>query len=130
MSEPITASEAKQILDAIQAMRSDMQALTLEVRVNQAKTDEQFNTLRAEFKSEINGVQGQVETVQGQIKALNDKVDLKFDAVQIQTKALSDNLIELRSQQRATDGRLWSFIITLILLLTGGLVKLTFFDQP
>ena len=92
MSE-LTASDTQAILGAIQAMRNDMQALTLEVRVNQAKTDEQFNTVRAEFK------------------ALNDKVD------------------ELRDRQRATDNRLWGFIVALIGLLTTGLIKLAWFDK-
>ncbi|MDS3861371.1 hypothetical protein RIF25_11185 [Thermosynechococcaceae cyanobacterium BACA0444] len=97
MSESITASEAKQILDAIQA-------LTLEVKVSQARTDEQFNTLRAEVKAEIN-------------------------ELRVEFKALSDKVDELSERQRVTDNRLWSFIVTLIVLLTGGLVKLTFFDK-
>ncbi|AFY59485.1 hypothetical protein [Synechococcus sp. PCC 6312] len=108
MSEPITAAETKQILDAIQA-------LTLEVKVNQARTDEQFKTLRAEVKAEINELRAEVKAeiseLRADFKALNDKVD------------------ELRERQRVTDNRLWSFIVTLILLLTGGLVKLTFFDK-
>ena len=52
MSEPITASEARQILDVLKelqgdmkSVKSDLQALTLEVRVNQAKDDEQFKAL-------------------------------------------------------------------------------------
>ncbi|WP_448534612.1 hemagglutinin [Parathermosynechococcus lividus] len=93
MSEQITASEAKQIMDILKelhgdmkAVKSELQALTMEVKVNQTKNDEQF-------------------------KALNDKVD------------------ELRDRQRAINNRLWSFIVALILLLAGGLVKLTLFDK-
>ncbi|MCH9056770.1 hemagglutinin [Parathermosynechococcus lividus] len=93
MSEQITASEAKQIMDILKelhgdmkAVKSELQALTMEVKVNQTKNDEQF-------------------------KALNEKVE------------------ELRDRQRATDNRLWSFIVALILLLAGGLVKLTLFDK-
>lgn len=104
MSEPITASEARQILDAIQALRGDMQALTLEVRVNQAKNDEQF-------------------------KALNDKVDLKFDSVQLQIRELKDNITELRTQQRSTDGRLWAFIVGLVTLVGSGVIKVLWFDK-
>jgi predicted nuclease with TOPRIM domain len=93
MSEQITASEAKQIMDILKelhgdmkAVKSELQALTMEVKVNQTKNDEQF-------------------------KALNEKVE------------------ELRDRQRAIDNRLWSFIVALILLLAGGLVKLTLFDK-
>ena len=82
MSEPITASQAKEILDNLKSMQSDIQTLTIEIKVTQA-----------------------------QLKSLDDKVD------------------ELRDRQRATDNRLWSFIVALILLLTGGLVKLTLFDK-
>ncbi|AFY60075.1 hypothetical protein [Synechococcus sp. PCC 6312] len=82
MSEPITASEAKEILDTLKSMQSDIQTLTIEIKVTQA-----------------------------QLKSLDDKVD------------------ELRDRQRDTDKRLWSFIVALILLLTGGLVKLTLFDK-
>jgi predicted nuclease with TOPRIM domain len=93
MSEQITASEAKQIMDILKelhgdmkAVKSELQALTMEIKVNQTKNDEQF-------------------------KALNEKVE------------------ELRDRQRAIDNRLWSFIVALILLLAGGLVKLTLFDK-
>ena len=110
MSE-LTASDTQAILGAIQAMRNDMQALTLEVRVNQAKNDEQFNTVRTE------------------IKALNDKVDMKFEAVQIQIKALNDNITELRTQQRSTDGRLWAFIVGLVTLVGSGVIKVLWFDR-
>ncbi|MDS3860149.1 hypothetical protein RIF25_04955 [Thermosynechococcaceae cyanobacterium BACA0444] len=103
MSE-LTASDTQAILGAIQAMRNDMQALTLEVRVNQAKNDEQF-------------------------KALNDKVDMKFEAVQIQIKAINDNITELRTQQRSTDGRLWAFIVGLVTLVGSGVIKVLWFDR-
>ncbi len=91
MSEPITASEAKQIMDAIQA-------LTLEVKVNQAKNDEQF-------------------------RALNEKVDAL-------RSELRDDVNELRTQQRSTDGRLWAFIVGLVTLVGSGVIKVLWFDRP
>ncbi|ATS19328.1 hemagglutinin [Synechococcus sp. PCC 6717] len=52
MSEQITASEAKQIMDILKelhgdmkAVKSELQALTMEVKVNQTKNDEQFKAL-------------------------------------------------------------------------------------
>ena len=111
MSEPITASEARQILDVLKELQGDMkgvkselQSLTVEVRVNQAKNDEQF-------------------------KALNDKVDLKFDSVQLQIKAINDNIIELRTQQRSTDARLWAFVVGLVTLVASGVIKVLWFDR-
>ncbi|AFY62037.1 hemagglutinin [Synechococcus sp. PCC 6312] len=123
MSEAITASEARQILDAIQA-------LTVEMKVNQARTDEQFKTLRAEVKSDIAEVKAEIAEVRSEVKSLNDKMDLKFEAVQGEIKSLNNKVDDLRTQQRSIDNRLWSFIVALILLLTGGLVKLTLFDKP
>ena len=107
MSE-LTASDTQAILGAIQAMRDDMQALTLEVRVNQAKNDEQFKTLRAEIKGEINELRAEVKA---EIKALNDKVD------------------ELRDRQKIIDSRLWAFIVALVTFIGGGLVKVLWFDK-
>ncbi|AFY59547.1 hypothetical protein [Synechococcus sp. PCC 6312] len=115
MSE-LTASDTQAILGAIQAMRNDMQALTLEVRVNQAKNDEQFKALndkveavRAELKSEI--------------KAVNDKVDgLRSE--------LRDDVNELHIQQGSTDARLWTFIVGLVTLVGGGVIKVLWFDHP
>ncbi len=63
MSEATTQSELNQVLDAIKlmqdemkAMRSDIKAmqtqlydLTLEVRTNQAATNEKFNTVEQRF---------------------------------------------------------------------------------
>jgi len=148
MSEPITASEAKQIMDAIQALRGDMQALTLEVRVNQAKNDEQFkalddkvdavktelkaeiNAVRTELKSEINAVRAELKSeinavrteLKSEIKAVNDKVDGLCDE-------LRDDVNELRTQQRSTDGRLWAFIVGLVTLVGSGVIKVLWFDR-
>ncbi|AFY60955.1 hypothetical protein [Synechococcus sp. PCC 6312] len=113
MSDVMTDSKAKQILDAIQA-------LTVEVKVNQARTEEQFKTLRAEFKAEINELRTEVKA---EIKALNDKVDtLRSD--------LRDHINELRDRQKAIDSRLWAFIVGLVILVGGGVIKVLWFDRP
>ncbi|MDS3862289.1 hypothetical protein RIF25_15930 [Thermosynechococcaceae cyanobacterium BACA0444] len=111
MSEPITAGEVAAILrgldkltTTVESMQSDIQALTLEVRVNQAKNDEQFNTVRTE------------------IKAVNDKVE----ALRAE---LRDDVNELRTQQRSTDGRLWAFIVGLVTLVGSGVIKVLWFDR-
>ncbi|MDS3860235.1 hypothetical protein RIF25_05390 [Thermosynechococcaceae cyanobacterium BACA0444] len=123
MSDVMTASEAKQILDAIQA-------LTVEVKVNQARTEEQFKTLRAEVKAEINELRAEVKAeinelrteVKAEIKALNDKVDtLRSD--------LRDDINELRDRQKAIDSRLWAFIVGLVTLVGGGVIKVLWFDR-
>lgn len=140
MSEPITASEAAAILrgldkltTAVESMQSDIQALTLEVRVNQAKNDEQFNTVRTEIKAidakveavrtelkaEIQAVRTELKT---EIKAVNDKVDgLRSE--------LRDDITVLRAQERATDARLWAFVVGLVTLVGGGVIKVLWFDR-
>lgn len=103
--------ETQQILDALQALggdikevKSDLQALTLEVKVNQAKTDEKLNSLQLQ-------------------------VDERLNSVQLQMRELKDDIAELRSQQKAIDARLWGFIVGLVTLLSGGLIKLAWFNQ-
>ena len=122
MSE-LTASDTQAILGAIQAMRNDMQALTLEVRVNQAKTDEQFKALN----DKVDAVRTELKS---EIKAVNDKVDLKFEAVQLQIKEVKDNISDLKTQQRSTDARLWAFVVGLVTLVGSGVIKVLWFDRP
>ncbi len=90
MSESLTVPETRQILDVLQsvqgeikAMGQDIQDLTIEVKVNQAKTDERFTTVHTA------------------IKALNEKVD-----------NLKDNVTDLPKQQQATDNKLLGFVFT------------------
>lgn len=122
MSEPITASEAAAILrgldkltTAVESMQSDLQALTLEVRVNQAKNDEQFKALN----DKVDGVKTELKA---EINAVNDKVDsLRSE--------LRDDITELRSQQKTTDARLWGFIVGLVTLVGGSVIKVLWFDR-
>ncbi|ATS19327.1 hemagglutinin [Synechococcus sp. PCC 6717] len=97
MSEQITASEAKQIMDLLQSMDKKLD-------VHIARTDEQFKTVKAE------------------IKALDDKVEAF-------RSELRDNVTELRSQQKTTDARLWAFIVGLVTLVGGSVIKVLWFDR-
>ncbi|MDG2992117.1 hemagglutinin [Candidatus Synechococcus calcipolaris G9] len=122
MSEPITASEARQILDGIQsmqgdirAMQSDIQALTLEVRTNQATTNEKFNTVQAE----INAVRTELK---GEIKAVDDKLSAKIQAI-------DDKVTDLSDRQKVVDSRLWAFIVGLVTLVGGGVIKVFWFSR-
>ncbi|WP_448525777.1 hemagglutinin [Parathermosynechococcus lividus] len=97
MSEQITASEAKQIMDLLQSMDKKLD-------VHIARTDEQFKTVKAE------------------IEALDDKVEAF-------RSELRDNVTELRSQQKTTDARLWAFIVGLVTLVGGSVIKVLWFDR-
>ncbi len=115
MSESITASEARQILDSIQA-------LTLQVQVNQAKTDEQFNSVRAEISAVKAELKAEINAVRAELKS-------EINPVRIELKAVDDKVNELRIQQRSTDARLWTFIVGLVTLVGGGVIKVLWFDR-
>jgi chromosome segregation ATPase len=126
MSDVMTANEARQIVDLLQSMDKKLD-------VHIARTEEQFKTLRAEFKAEI-------AELRSEVKALDDKVDLKFEAVQLQVKAvdakvdalrseLRDDISDLKIQQRSTDARLWAFVVGLVTLVGGGVIKVLWFDR-
>ncbi len=97
MSEVMTASEAKQIMDLLQSI------------------DKKLDVHIAETK-------GQFNEVKGEIKAL----DAKVDALRSE---LRDDITELRSQQKTTDARLWGFIVGLVTLVGGSVVKVLWFDR-
>ncbi|MDS3862379.1 hypothetical protein RIF25_16395 [Thermosynechococcaceae cyanobacterium BACA0444] len=104
MSDVMTASEAKQIMDLLQSIDKKLD-------VHIVKTEEQFKTVRAE-----------IAIVKAEIKALDDKVDsLRSE--------LRDDVNELRTQQRSTDGRLWAFIVGLVTLVGSGVIKVLWFDR-
>jgi len=104
MSDVMTASEAKQIMDLLQSMDKKLD-------IHIARTDEQFKTLRAEFKTDIAEIKGEINELRVEIKALDDKVD------------------ELRDRQKTLDARLWAFIVALVTFIGGGLVKVLWFDR-
>ncbi|MDG2991391.1 hemagglutinin [Candidatus Synechococcus calcipolaris G9] len=108
MNEPITASEAKQIMDLLQSMDKKLD-------IHIVKTEEQFNTIRAEFKAEVNSVQQQIKSLDGKVDSLPSE--------------LRDDINELRTQQRSTDTRLWTFIVGLVTLVGGGVIKVLWFDR-
>lgn len=85
MSDAITASEARQIMDLLQSIDKKLD-------VHIVKTEEQFNTIRAEFKAEVNSVQQQIKSLDGKVDALRSE--------------LRDDINELRTQKRSTDARL------------------------
>lgn len=57
-----------------------------------------------------------------EIKALDDKVEA------LRSK-LRDDITELRSQQKTTDARLWAFIVGLVTLVGGSVIKILWFDR-
>lgn len=112
MSDVLTASETKQIMDFLQSMDKKLD-------IHIARTEEQFKTLRVEMKAEINELRAEVKAeinelrveVKGDIKALNEKID------------------DLRDRQRVTDTRLWAFVVGLVTLVGGGVIKVLWFDR-
>jgi multidrug resistance efflux pump len=83
--------------------------------VHIARTDEQFKTVRAE----INGVRTELKA---DIKVLDDKVEAL-------RSELREDITELRSQQKTTDARLWAFIVGLVTLVGGSVIKVLWFDR-
>ncbi|XFA74293.1 hypothetical protein RYO59_002560 [Thermosynechococcaceae cyanobacterium Okahandja] len=111
MSESTTQTELGQVLEAIKSMQSDIQAMDKKLDIHIATTVEKFNTVQAEIKA-----------VRVEIKALDDKVDsLRSE--------LRDDINELRSQQRTIDARLWGFIVALVTLVGGSVIKVFWFDR-
>jgi chromosome segregation ATPase len=134
MSDVMTANEARQILDVLNAVQSDLksvksdvQSLAVEMKVNQAKNDEQFKTLRAEVKAEINELRAEVK---GEIAELRAEVKGEIATVRAEIKAVNDSISDLKTQQRSTDARLWAFVVGLVTLVGGGVIKvLWLFDR-
>ncbi|WP_448533554.1 hemagglutinin [Parathermosynechococcus lividus] len=119
MSDVMAASDTKQIMDLLQSMDKKLD-------VHIARTDEQFKTVRAginavrtELKAEINAVRTELRA---EIKALDDKVEAL-------RSELREDISELRSQQKTTDARLWAFIVGLVTLVGGSVIKVLWFDR-
>jgi len=108
MSDAATQSELGQVLAAIKSMQSDIQAMDKKLDIHIATTAEKFNTLE--------------ERLSGEIKA----VDAKLSS---QIKALDDKVTDLRDRQKVTDSRLWAFIVALVTLVGGSVIKVLWFDR-
>ncbi|MDG2989896.1 hemagglutinin [Candidatus Synechococcus calcipolaris G9] len=85
-------------------MQTQIQDMDKKIDVHVARTNEQFNTVRAEIKAVD-------DKLSGQIKAVDEKVT------------------DLQDRQKTVDSRLWGFIVTLTGAIIAYLVKLSFFDQ-
>ncbi len=120
MSQVLTANEARQIMDFLQAMDEKLD-------IHITRTEEQFKTLRAEIKAEISELrtemktemselQAEINDVKGEVKAVNEKVEAL-------RSELREDVNELRIQQRATDSRLWAFVVGLVTLVGGGVTR-------
>lgn len=130
MSESTTQTELGQVLDAIKSMQSDIKAvqvqlydLTIEVRTNQATTNEKFNTLEERLSGEIKAVRtelkGEIKAVDdklsSQIKAVDDKLSNQIQSVDekltTQLKAVDDKVTDLKIAKRpwipVCRGSLW-----------------------
>ncbi|WP_448527895.1 hemagglutinin [Parathermosynechococcus lividus] len=115
MSEQITASEAKQIMDLLQSMDKKLD-------VHIARTDEQFKTVNEQFKT----VKAEITSVRTELKAEIKALDDKVEALRSE---LREDITELRAQQRTTDARLWAFIVGLVTLVGGSVIKVLWFDR-
>ncbi|MDG2991885.1 hemagglutinin [Candidatus Synechococcus calcipolaris G9] len=100
MSEPIAGSEARQILEVLKELQGDMKGM----------------------QSDIQALTIEVKVTQAQVKALDDKVDgLRSE--------LRDDIAELLAQQKTTNARLWGFIVGLVTLIGGSVLKVFWFDR-
>ncbi|XFA72207.1 hypothetical protein RYO59_000429 [Thermosynechococcaceae cyanobacterium Okahandja] len=129
MSDAATQSELGQVLDAIKsiqsdikAMQSDIQAMDKKLDLHIATTAEKFNTLEERLSGEIKAVRTEIQLVRAEVKALDDKVT-------VQIKALDDKVTDLRDRQKVTDSRLWAFIVALVTLVGGSVIKVLWFDR-
>jgi len=133
MSDAATQSELGQVLAAIKSMQSDIQAMDKKLDLHIATTAEKFNTLEERLS-------GEIKAVRAEVKALDDKVTVQINAVQtevkaldnkmtVQIKALDDKVTDLRDRQKVTDSRLWAFIVALVTLVGGSVIKVLWFDR-
>ncbi|AFY59647.1 hypothetical protein [Synechococcus sp. PCC 6312] len=121
MSEVATQTELSQVLTLLQAMQTtlntvqtDLQALTLEVKVNQAKTDERFKSME--------------EKIDLRFQAMEERIDLRFQALEEKSIGIQKEVADLRIQQRSTDNRILTFLFTAFITAVGLLTKVIFFD--
>ena len=140
MSDAATQSELGQVLAAIKSMQSDIQAMDKKLDLHIATTAEKFNTLEERLSGEIKAVRTEIQSVRAEVKALDDKVTVQINAVQtevkaldnkmtVQIKALDDKVTDLRDRQKVTDSRLWAFIVALVTLVGGSVIKVLWFDR-
>lgn len=88
-----------------------LQAVDKKLDIHIVKTEEQFKTVHAE-----------IAAVKVEVKALNENVEgLRAE--------LRNDVVELRTQQRATDSQLWDFVVGLVTLVRGGVIKVLWFDR-
>lgn len=154
MSESATRSEIGQVLDGIKSMQAQIQSIDKKLDIHITRSNEQFNTVRAEIKAvdekltgEIKAVRTEIKTVDdklsSQMKSLDDKLSTQMkslddklstqmgsldDKLSTQVKCLDDKLTDLCDRQKTVDSRLWGFIVTLTGAIIAYLVKLSFFD--
>ncbi|MFN4195974.1 MAG: hypothetical protein ACK4HM_09160 [Thermosynechococcus sp.] len=156
MAEPITRSEVSQVLEAIQRMQADMQAMQaaiqaidkkldihiatsgerfqrLEDKIDavEAKLEQRINAVEAKLEQRINAVEAKLEQ---QINAVEAKLEQRINAVEAKLEQRIDTvestLQDISKRQAGTDARLWGFLVTLLVATVGLLTKLLFFDLP
>ncbi len=145
MTEPATRSELSQVLDAIQGMQGNLQAMEaalqaidkkldihiatsnekfqrLEDKIDavEAKLEQQINAVEAKLEQRINAVEAKLEQ---QINAVEAKLGQRIDTVE-------STLQDIAKRQAGTDARLWGFLVTLLVATVGLLTKVLFFDLP
>ncbi|MDS3859550.1 hypothetical protein RIF25_01885 [Thermosynechococcaceae cyanobacterium BACA0444] len=62
------------------------------------------------------------------LKSIEEKIELRFQALDEKVDAIKPEISDLRTQQRATDSRILTFIFTALVATPGLLAKVVFFD--
>jgi len=122
MSDAATQSELGQVLDAIKSMQSDIKAMQSDIQAMDKKLDLHIATTAEKFNTLEERLSGEIKAVRAEVKALDDKVT-------VQIKALDDKVTDLRDRQKVTDSRLWAFIVALVTLVGGSVIKVLWFDR-
>ncbi len=121
-------------LDAIAA---DVQDTKLDLRVFQARTEEQFKSLdiqlsdfkkttEIQFKSTESQSSDLKKSTETQIADLKKSTETQFADLK---KSTDTQFADIKIQLRGQDTRLWGFIVTLSLTVIGFLSKLAFFPE-
>lgn len=123
MTEPATRSELSQVLDAIQGMQGNLQAMEAALQAIDKKLDIHIATSNEKFQrleDKIDAVEAKLEQ---QINAVEAKLGQRIDTVE-------STLQDIAKRQAGTDARLWGFLVTLLVATVGLLTKVLFFDLP
>lgn len=91
--------------------------------------DKKIDGLEASLDKKIDGLDKKLEVFQARTEERFNSIDQRFAGIDQRFGALEDQMSDTRTQIRAQDTRLWSFIAGLSIAIIGLLSKLAFFRK-